>query len=232
MSERSQRILSLIEQKGISYGELSKATGISKSALQRYATGETEKIPIDRIEKIAEALGTSPEYIVGWNRKIDDWDREVLKKYPFFVPGKNYISDISSYVANAEPVPNMNQVPLIGTIACGLPIIAQENIEGYVGVPEFIHADFALRCKGDSMINARILNGDIVYIRSQPDCENGEIAAVLIDGEATLKRVYKSENKLTLMPENPAFEPLVYVNEELNDIKILGKAVYFTSAVK
>lgn len=121
-------------------------------------------------------------------------------------------------------------VPLLGNIACGLPITAEENIEDYIAAPIGCNANFALRCKGDSMINARICDGDIVFIRMQPDCENGEIAAVLIGDEATLKRVYKyDDNTFTLMPENSAYPPLVYRNEELNSIKILGKAVGFVS---
>lgn len=184
---------------------------------------------------LADFFNCSVDYLIGRSDtrvdddlldRVNETDDNLLKQYGNIYEVQRAQSN------NILQMPNCNRVPLIGTIACGSPTLAVENIEGYVGVPEFIHADFALRCKGDSMINARILDGDIVYICSQPDCENGEIAAVLIDGEATLKRVYKSKNKLTLMPENPAFEPLVYVNEELNEIKILGKAVYFTSAVK
>ena len=82
------------------------------------------------------------------------------------------------------------------------------------------------------MIGARIHDGDIVYIRQQPDIENGEIAAVLIDDEATLKRVYKSGDSIILQPENPAYAPRVFVREEINQIRILGKAVCFLSKVK
>ena len=96
-------------------------------------------------------------------------------------------------------------------------------------MPENIRADFALRCKGDSMIDAHIYDGDIVYIRKQPIVDNGEIAAVIIDDEATLKRFYREGNKVTLMPCNPRFSPLVYTNEELNNIIIVGKAVGYTS---
>ena len=94
-----------------------------------------------------------------------------------------------------------------------------------------INADFCLTAKGDSMINARIQDGDIVFIKEMPMVDNGEIAAVIIDDEATLKRVYyyPEKNKLVLQAENPKYEPWVYVNEELNEIRILGKAVYFMS---
>ena len=97
-----------------------------------------------------------------------------------------------------------------------------------------INADFCLKCAGDSMIGARILNGDIVFIRRQDMVENGEIAAVVIDDEATLKRVFyePEKGKMVLQAENPRFQPLVYVGDELNEIRILGKAVAFQSDVK
>ena len=115
----------------------------------------------------------------------------------------------------------------------GEPIYADEDKESYVMADMDINADFCLTAKGDSMINARINDGDIVFIRKMPMVNNGDIAAVIIDDEATLKRVYyyPEKNKLILSPENPEYEPLVYINEELNDIRILGKAVYFMSAL-
>lgn len=136
-----------------------------------------------------------------------------------------------SKIKNIEPIPTMVKVPLLGTIACGEPILAEENIEDYINMPEKTKGTFALRCKGDSMINARIFDGDIVYIREQPDVENGEIAAVLIENEATLKRVYKNENSVELRPENPMYKPIVFYYEDINKIKILGKAVGFFSLI-
>ena len=126
----------------------------------------------------------------------------------------------------------MKRIPLIGTIACGEPLLAVENIEGEVDVPEHIRADFALRCKGDSMINARIFDGDIVYIRQQPAVENGQIAAVLIGDEATLKRVRLFEDHISLEPENPMYRPIVYWNGDMISVRILGLAVAFTSMVR
>ena len=134
--------------------------------------------------------------------------------------------------ANIIPMPETRKIPLVGTIACGMPILAQENIEDYVSIPKDLAGDFALTCKGDSMINARIFDGDIVYIRQQDTVENGEIAAVLIDSEATLKRVRLFDDHISLEPENPMYKPLVYWNEEMNTVRILGKAVAFTSAVR
>lgn len=132
---------------------------------------------------------------------------------------------------NIIPMPEMRKIPLVGTIACGTPILADQNIEEYVSIPKNITADFALTCKGDSMINARIFDGDVVYIRQQQTVENGEIAAVLIDNEATLKRVQLFDDHIILQPENPMYKPLAFWGEEMNTVRILGKAVAFTSAV-
>ena len=210
MSEISKRLLQLIEDNDISYGELSKKTNIPKSALQRYATGETEKIPITRIEVIAKALKTTAQFIMGWDEN-ESYNNDI-----FSIPGIN-------------PIPKTYKRPRLGTIACGEPILAEENIEAYDDIPDSIKCDFTLICKGDSMVNARINDGDIVYIKQQSQVDNGEIAAVLIDNEATLKRVYIYEDKVVLQPENTKYPPFVYTKEDMNNIRILGKAVGFTS---
>lgn len=208
MSELSEKIKGLMAQRDVTYDDLAKKTGISKSALQRYATGETEKIPIDRVQSIAVALGTTAQYLLGWDSESED-------------PPKNIV-----------PFPDSIKVPIIGTIACGQPILADENLDGYAFVPEFAKCDFCLRCKGDSMIGARIFDGDLVAVRQQDDVDDGEIAAVLVDDEATLKRVYKLENKVILRAENPTFKDMIYTASDATNIKILGKAVFFISAVR
>ena len=131
-----------------------------------------------------------------------------------------------------QPMPRFREIPVVGTIACGAPILAQEHIDSYTELPASIHADFALICKGDSMAGARIFDGDIVYIRAQEQVENGEIAAVLIDGEATLKRVRCFEDRISLEPENPTYRPLILWAEDMNRARILGKAVAFTSQIR
>ena len=147
----------------------------------------------------------------------------------------NYFFSVDSSLPlprNIIPLPEMQRIPLLGSIACGSPILAEEHIEDYVDIPRNIHADFALTCKGDSMINARIFDGDIVYIRQLPSVDNGEIAAVLIDGDATLKRVRIFEDHVSLEPENPMYKPLVYWGADMNNVHILGKAIAFTSAIR
>lgn len=136
------------------------------------------------------------------------------------------------FATNIIPMPEMRKIPLLGRIACGAPILAEEHIEEYIDIPKNIHADFALTCQGDSMINARIFDGDIVYIRQQDTVDSGEIAAVLIDNDATLKRIRIFDDHISLEPENPQYRPIVLWGEDMNTVRILGKAVAFTSAVR
>ena len=130
---------------------------------------------------------------------------------------------------NLAPLPETYKVPRLGSIACGEPILAEQNIETYDSVPVSIRCDFTLICKGDSMIGAGIEDGDIVYIREQPEVETGEIAAVMVgEDEATLKRFKRVGDTVLLIPENSSYEPLIFTGGEMNGIRILGKAVGFT----
>ena len=211
--EIGERIKEARELRRLTQEQLGNALGMNKSTIQRYETGQISKIKIPVLESIAKALNVNPNWLA---LKSEDM---AIKKYPY-------------QIENIIPLPKTKKVPLVGTIACGTPITAVENIEDYIDMSEDVHADFALRCKGDSMINARIFDGDIVYIRQQPDVENGEIAAVYIDGEATLKRVFKHRDSLELRAENPTFNTLYYEGSELENIRILGKAIAFLSGVK
>lgn len=198
----------LREQRGLNMKEMAGELNIPYTTYVGYEKGEREPSS-DVLIKIANYYNTSVDYILGVTTTQD----------VFSIP-------------NIIPIPKMKNVPLLGTIACGEPILAEENIENYVNVDAKANVDFALKCKGDSMINARIFDGDIVYIHSQPDVENGEIAAVLIGNEATLKKVHKYPNKLVLSPCNPMYDDLVYSEEQLENVRILGKAVIFASIIK
>ena len=211
--EIGKRIKEAREMRELTQEQLGNRLGMNKSTIQRYETGQISKIKLPVLEAMAKVLNVNPNWLI---LKSDTIERE---------------PDIP-FVKNIIPLPKTKKVPLVGTIACGEPITAVENIEDYVGMPESVNADFCLRCKGDSMINARIFDGDIVYIRQQPDVENGEIAAVLIDDEATLKRVFKHKDSLELRAENLTFPALYYEGAELNNIRILGKAVAFMSVVR
>ena len=141
----------------------------------------------------------------------------------------------SSTPTNIFPI-ELKRFPMLGEIACGKPKYTNEDRESYIMSGTNIDADFCLKAVGDSMINARILDGDIVFIRKQDIVENGEIAAVVVnnESEATLKRVfyYPEKSLLILKPENPAYEDFIFQNEELNEVHILGKAIAFQSDVR
>lgn len=198
-------IKQLREEKGLTQEQLGEKVGVKKAAVQKWESGTVVNLKRKTIMQLAEI---------------------------FNVPAHTFVSEDDTLPSNIIPLPQRKNIPLLGTIACGEPILATENIDGFVSADENITADFALKCKGDSMINARIFDGDIVYIRQQADVENGEIAAVLIGEDATLKRVHKYENKIVLSPANPMYDDLIYSGERLNEIKILGKAVAFTSIVR
>ncbi|OKZ52637.1 MAG: hypothetical protein BHV94_08460 [Clostridiales bacterium 59_14] len=197
---------------GLTQLDVANAVGVSEATVSRWESGDIANMKRSRIASLASVLKISPSIIMGWNG----------------TPEIRLPSDVITII----PMPTMRKVPLIGSIACGTPILAEENCEGEVDVPDHIRADFALRCKGDSMINARIFDGDIVYIRQQESVEHGEIAAVIIDDEATLKRVYLYEDHISLEAENPQYRPLVYWEAEMNNVRILGRAVAFTSTIR
>ena len=205
------RIKNLRVQRNLSQSELAEMIGTIKQTIYKYETGIITNIPTDKITQLAKIFKVSPAYLMGWDAE----EENIFDKYD-----------------NLSPI-KLKKFPLLGEIACGEPIWADEEKESYVMANMDIKADFCLTAKGDSMINARINDGDIVFIKKMPMVNNGEIAAVIIDNEATLKRVYyyPNKSKLVLNPENPAYEPLVYLKDELNTIRILGKAVYFMSAL-
>ena len=204
-----QRIKQRRVELGLSVDDIAEKIGKNRATVYRYESSEIEDLPTSILEPLAKALSTTPAYLMGWE------------------------TDNIFSIPNIIPLPETKDIPLIGDIACGEPILAEENIEDYVKLNKDIDAEFALRCKGDSMTGARIRNGDIVFIHQQPDVENGEIAAVLIENEATLKKVYKYPEKdmVVLKPANPEYEDLIYVGGELINVRILGKAVAFFSKV-
>ena len=210
-----ERIKKRRTELGLSVDDIAEKLGKGRATVYRYENGDIEKLPTTVLEPLARVLKTTPAYLMGWEENNEN----------------NAAPDYSN-IKGIMPLPEMRKVPLLGAIACGEPIYREED--EWISLPNDIKADFCLRCQGDSMIDARINDGDIVFIKSCPEVENGQIAAVSIDNEVTLKRVfyYPEKNRLVLYPENKAYEPFVYMNEELNDIRILGRAVMFLSRVK
>lgn len=204
----------LMAEKGINKSILSKESGVPYTTIDGFYKKGCDNIKLSTLEKIADYFGVTIDYLLGKEEKSTD-NVDALGRYGIF------------------PI-TYKKFRVLGEIACGKPIYADEDRETVILANSNIDADFCLYAKGDSMIGARIMDGDIVFIKNQPTVDNGEIAAVIVDDEATLKRVYyyPDKNKIVLNAENPKYEPLVYIGEELNTIRILGKAVAFQSAVR
>ena len=190
--------------------ELCRILGISQGALSGWETGKYEP-DIKSLNSMAKRFNITVDELLG------NGSQETVIDMP----------------SNIFPI-TKKRFPLLGEIACGMPKFADENRESYIESGTDIQADFCLKAVGDSMIGARILDGDIVFIKEMPIVTNGDIAAVIINDEATLKRVYYYPDKgqLMLMAENPKYEPLMFEGDELNQIRILGKAIAFQSDVK
>jgi len=202
----AENIKRIRAEHGLSQAELGKIAGVSDKAVSTWELGL--KTPrMGAVEKMANYFGITKSAIV------DDAPMTSLQK-PVVPPG-------------FMPMPEMVQVPLIGSIACGTPITAEQNIKSYVGVPAAWRADFALECHGDSMAPT-ICDGDVVCIRSQPEVEQGQIAAVRIGEEATLKHCYYQNGVVQLIADNPSVcPPMVYTGSDLDEIEVEGLAVGF-----
>lgn len=202
MSELSVRVRLRREELGLSQEELAQRMGYrSKSSITKLEKGVND-IPQGKLEELAQALETSPAYLLG-------------------------LDTLCSPPPGFEPLPAMTMVPLVGSIACGTPITAEQNVERFIGVPAVWHADFALTCHGDSMAPT-ICDGDIVCIRCQPEVEQGEIAAVRIGEEATLKHFHRQGDTVMLLADNSMVcPPMIYTGQQLEEIQIEGKAVGF-----
>ena len=234
MDERAKRINEAIIKSGYSYPELSKITGISKSSLQRYATGETKKIPIDCIEAIAKATNVSPKYLMCW-------DDESIKTYKFVKTitdpehtlsqekEKNNIIDRMLATSKTFDPNSMIPVPIVGNVAAGYSCLAETNIESYSLVDsESILSGYEymwLRVKGDSM-EPLILEGDLVLVRLQGTVESGDYAVVIVDDEDGLvKEVELSDDRITLISKNPYYPPRHFIGKDVERVRIVGKVI-------
>ena len=210
-----ERYLELLEENNCKSADVARETKIHPSTFTDWKKGKSSP-KIDKLQKIAEFFNVNVEWLTGAS---DDKERP---------------KDLDEWNKKLGILPIAKQkLPLLGKVACGKPIFANEERESYIEAGTDLQADFCLKAKGDSMINARIHDGDIIFVRKQNVVNNGEIAVVIIDDSATLKRVfyYPDDQKLILQAENPKYEPLVYIGEELDHVHILGKAVAFQSDV-
>ncbi len=222
MGELERQVMDLILKNYASKSDFARKADLPYSTLDSIFKRGLQNASIANIIKLCNALNISADglsngrvIMINKNKSMNQDDID-LYKYD-----------------NILPI-TTQKIPFLGSVACGQPIYAEEDKESYIVLGTNIKADFCLRAQGDSMIGARIHDGDIVYVRKQEAVDNGEIAVVLIGDEATLKRVYyyPDKQKLLLQPANPKYEPFIYVGDELDQIRILGKAVAFQSDVK
>ena len=202
-----ERIRGLRKERKMSLEELAEQVGTSRQTVHRYETGAISNIPSEKVEAMARALGTTPQRLMGWEDES--------------IPTINNIRITNITKADTK------KLPILGNVACGEPIFASEQQGYYARAKADMAADFCLTARGDSMINARIFDGDLLFVRKQDSVDDGEIAVVLIDDEATVKRVYfnREDGILTLMPENPTYKPMRYSGSQLDRIRILGKVI-------
>ena len=191
--------------------QVADAVGVSEGTVSRWESGEIENMKRDKIASLSMLLHLDPRIIMGWD--ITDCETPI--------PPYSNISPIEKRV-----------FPLFDGIAAGQPRLMPDGIELYVESTTNVNADFVLKVHGDSMTGARIHDGDLVFIRQQPEVENGEIAAVAIGDEATLKRFYRYGDMVVLRGENPEFKELTFSGEELEQLRVLGKAVAFQSDIR
>jgi len=210
----TDRLRTAMDARGMRAVELARITGLSKARISQYTNGIY--VPkADAMHKLARALDVSDLWLEGYDVPMERTS-SAIPNYPDILPIER------------------RRIPVLGEIACGNPILTDEEHDSFVMSGTNLDADFCLRAKGDSMIGARIQDGDIVFIKKSDMVANGEIAAVVIEDEATLKRVYyyPEKSKLILTPENPKYEPLVFMGPELDEIHILGQAIAFQSEIK
>ncbi len=191
--------------------QLADRVGVSEATIAALENGQ-EAAGEELLYDICDVFGLIPSNILG----CDDEPYDENTKY--LLSRRN---NIGMYPLKKK------KLPLLGNVACGEPIFAEESFDAYVSVGADVEADFCLRAKGDSMINARIFDGDVLFVKSQPMVEDGEIAVVLVEDEATVKRVYydRENSTITLVPENPTYKVMRFMGEQLNQIRILGKVI-------
>ena len=215
MATFQERLIAAMRLREVNAAELSRLSGVNEGAISQYKKGKY-KANQHNIEKIAKCLNVSIPWLMG-------------------------VSDVfGSYENNLSPVPQLDNIlrikekrfPVLDDVAAGKPKKAPQHIEYYVTEDEDLDADYALQVKDDSMIGAGIDDGDIVFIRKQPDVENGEMAAVYVDGEATLKRIYKDGKGISLYSENPKYPPMYFTAETCEKFRIFGKAVKKLTDIK
>ncbi|UHR03294.1 transcriptional repressor LexA [Peptoniphilus sp. GNH] len=198
----SKNLQYYMDKHSINNKELSEIVGVSESTVGKWLLKKATP-RMGAIEKLSDYFKIQKSDLLEEKEQID------LLNIPGIIPIKK-----------------LKKIPILGTIACGDPILAVENIDDYFSVDaDIVTGDFALRCKGNSMIEANIFEGDIVFFKETPIVENGQIAAVVIDEEATLKKFFKTNSSIILQPCNENYNPIILTENDHKDIRIIGLMV-------
>lgn len=205
----AKRLREAMEFNNMTQAELAQKSGLWPSAISDYLNNKY-KAKQDKVAVLAKALNVSPSWLLGVGDDKESKADIDLESIPGIIPLKK-----------------VRRIPIIGTIACGSPIWAEENFEGYFLLDEKIDADFCVYAKGDSMKDIGIDEGDLIFLKKQSSIENGKVGAVLIDNEATLKKVFKTNDGLILQPCNAEYPPIIIDEEDHKDVLILGEMVGF-----
>jgi len=231
MQKIMQRIKHRREELNLSFQQLADLTGMSKSTLQRYETGGIKNIPLDKLEVLATALKTTPEWILGWDRKITDIDKSVIALYPGFVPGETYLNELeptkhSDSTVTSLPHENIFMCPLFNSVAAGFGAVADNTIVTYI--PTFITTPSEqeqyiwVNVHGDSM-SPLIDNGSKILVKKQDSVDSGQIGVVLIDDEeAVVKKITYGKDWIELVSINPYYPPRRFEGEDIQLVRVLG----------
>lgn len=205
MAELSSVLKQRRKEMGLTLAQIADKMSVTEATVQRWESGNIKSIRHEKIGKLAEILNVSPAVLMGWTDDLS-----------------------GNFPDNILPLPRMKEWKVLGGTACGDPLYKDLDGEAILA-PDDIDADYVFRCVGDSMIGARILDGDIVFVKAC-NVDDGQIAVVRIGEEYTLKRIYRGEDYLELRAENPAYPPKIIRGDQEN-AEIIGRAVHFLSRV-
>ncbi|MGB9866744.1 MAG: transcriptional repressor LexA [Bacillota bacterium] len=226
---------SLRERKGFSVRQLALLAGISNGYLSQVETGQRGTPSPEILKKLAKPLGVSYEELLRAAGYLSASDRAGVSDSVTVEHRREDGTVDIRQIPGAWPVGETVRVPILGVIRAGEPIYAEQNIEGYEEVPkEWVNGQecFFLRVTGDSMSGARIQEGDLVFVRRQDYAENGDIVVAIVNGQdATIKRIFFTGDAIILHPENPRYKPLVLQGEQRDDVRIIGKVLWFKGMV-
>ncbi len=197
----------LMAERGVNKSQLSRLSGIPYMTIVNFYEKGTENIKRSTLIKLSRFFDVTVDFLI--------IDEETRRAYPSAFPKSGQITALPTSVIK----------PRIYRVQKGLPLLDEQNIACYDEVPQSIRCDFTMRFSGDSMKKLNINDGDIVYASLMEDVRSHEVAVVVVDGALTLRRVYKNENQIVLMAENPAYAPVVM--RAGSNVRILGKAVAF-----